>query len=592
MRQEIATLGFRSMSTRTLKKLASLCLILGCTAVATVKGQEASTSSSVVPRLVQFSSIVTDSAGKPPGETATVTFSLYELQDGGTPLWSETQSLALDSQGHYTAFLGAASPDGLPLDLFSNGSARWLGIAPQLPSVGELPRVLLVGVPYALKAADADTLGGKPASAFVTVDNQSSAASGAGAGLTAFGSNGLAVLPLPAAPLTVGGSGTTNFIPIWTNSTMLGNSTIFQSTAGNVGIGTATPAGKLDVKGGAFVRGTLQLPSTGNATATKGINSQAFDLLGSAFNSTIGQAVSQHFRWQAEPVGNNTSSPLGSLNLLFGEGAVTPAEIGFSILGNGLVTIGATTNLGAALDVHGNEFISGGLSLDSSGSQLGFNRNVSTGQIYDNTHFAYQTGQVNSDDSFQIQQYLPSGVGTGAPIYIQSTGDVDLVFSSVGKVGIKTENPSNILTIAQGAGAALSDGWSVYSSRRWKTNIRPIEGALGKVEQLRGVSYDLKANGKHEIGVIAEEVGQVIPEVVDWDKNGKDANGVDYSRLTVLLIEATKQQQREIHAQQALLRAQAATVRELKAEVRATRESLRHVKAQLVPSQPTLVAVK
>jgi hypothetical protein len=145
-------------------------------------------------------------------------------------------------------------------------------------------------------------------------------------------------------------------------------------------------------------------------------------------------------------------------------------------------------------------------------------------------------------------------------------------------VGIATTKPSNIFTIAQGAGQALSDGWATYSSRRWKTNIHTLDGALSKVEQLRGVSYDLEANGKHEVGVIAEEVGAVVPEVVSYDENGKDARGVDYSRLTALLIEAVKQQQREI--------------RDLKSELRTTRQTLQKVKAQVAAIQPTLVAAK
>jgi hypothetical protein len=80
---------------------------------------------------------------------------------------------------------------------------------------------------------------------------------------------------------------------------------------------------------------------------------------------------------------------------------------------------------------------------------------------------------------------------------------------------------------------------------------------LSKVEQLRGVSYDLKASGKHEIGVIAEEVGGVVPEVVSFEENGKEARGVDYSRLTALLIEAVKQQQREILALRRQLKSRA-----------------------------------
>jgi hypothetical protein len=58
------------------------------------------------------------------------------------------------------------------------------------------------------------------------------------------------------------------------------------------------------------------------------------------------------------------------------------------------------------------------------------------------------------------------------------------------------------------------------------------------------------------VGVIAEKVGAVVPEIVSWEENGKDAQGVDYSRLTALLIEATKDQQMLIHRQQQQIKAQ------------------------------------
>ena len=101
---------------------------------------------------------------------------------------------------------------------------------------------------------------------------------------------------------------------------------------------------------------------------------------------------------------------------------------------------------------------------------------------------------------------------------------------------------------------------------------------------MRGVSYDLKDSGKHEIGVIAEEVGQVVPEVVSYEANGKDASGVDYSRLTALLIEATKEQLALIHQQQqeiARLRSQVKAIQaSLKTNGRSGSE-IRTVKAQL-----------
>jgi len=66
------------------------------------------------------------------------------------------------------------------------------------------------------------------------------------------------------------------------------------------------------------------------------------------------------------------------------------------------------------------------------------------------------------------------------------------------------------------------------------------------VQQLRGVSFEWIADGKKDIGLIAEEVGQVLPEMVVYEDNGQDAKSVDYGRMVAVLIEAVKEQQKEI----------------------------------------------
>jgi len=81
---------------------------------------------------------------------------------------------------------------------------------------------------------------------------------------------------------------------------------------------------------------------------------------------------------------------------------------------------------------------------------------------------------------------------------------------------------------------------------------------LEKVEQLQAVSYQSKSDGRHEIGVIAEDVDRVLPEVVSRDPETNQIQGVDYARLAALLIEAVKSQQAEIQplkAQQVQLQA-------------------------------------
>src|SRR5467141_3296290 len=120
-----------------------------------------------VPRLVKFAGTLKDELGKARAGVVGVTFAIYKEQEGGAALWLETQNVELDEQGRYAVLLGATKNEGLPLELFMAAESRWLGAQVQLPGEVEQPRVLLVSVPYALKAADAETLGGKPLPSFL-----------------------------------------------------------------------------------------------------------------------------------------------------------------------------------------------------------------------------------------------------------------------------------------------------------------------------------------------------------------------------------------------------------------------------------------
>ena len=86
------------------------------------------------------------------------------------------------------------------------------------------------------------------------------------------------------------------------------------------------------------------------------------------------------------------------------------------------------------------------------------------------------------------------------------------------------------------------------SSRRWKNNIKEIESPLEKLDKIRGVYFDWdeEHGGEHDVGMIAEEVGEVLPEIVVYEENGIDAEGMDYGKLTPLLVEVAKAQQKRI----------------------------------------------
>jgi hypothetical protein len=335
MNQRLSTLTAAGMRSA----LAVLLAMFGNSVVLPAQSQQPTASigvaASSVPRFVRFTGSLKDGSGHALTGVVGVTFALYREQQGGAPLWLETQNAQLDSAGHYTVQLGAAKPGGLPVDLFTSGEAQWLGV--QVSGQPEQPRVLLLSVPYALKAADAETIGGLPPSAFVLAAPQLS-----GSGSSAINS---AVPAAGGTATTPAGTGTTNFIPLWTDSTGdLGNSVVFQSGSGataKVGINTTTPASALDVKGSETVRGTLTLQTTGPSTASGGKNSQPLDFVASAFNSSTSTAVNQKFQRQAEPAANNTASPSGTLNLLYGLGATAASETGLKIGSKGLITFAA-----------------------------------------------------------------------------------------------------------------------------------------------------------------------------------------------------------------------------------------------------------
>jgi hypothetical protein len=127
----------------------------------------------VVPRLIRFAGQLKELSGTAALHLVGITFSLHRGQQDGDSLWIETQNVEVDASGKYTVLLGVTKPDGISADLFISGEAQWLGI--QVQGQPEQPRVLLVSVPYALRAAEADTLAGHAATDFVTTERLASA---------------------------------------------------------------------------------------------------------------------------------------------------------------------------------------------------------------------------------------------------------------------------------------------------------------------------------------------------------------------------------------------------------------------------------
>jgi len=230
---------FRAVSLVGILSLASV-------TVAAAQPPEPTTHTSF-PRVIRIAGTLPKPVGAP-SPTETITFAIYAEETGGTPLWQETQTVTVDRTGAYTALLGSTVPDGLPLEIFTTYDARWLSIHLEGANEPDQPRVLIASVAYALRAADADTLGGKPASAYVLADppigaphtsdrTTSSSTAGTNTSTPKAGTN---------ASSSATTMGTPGHLGLFLDPTDLGDSIVVQSGP-RIGIGTAGPADYLHV---------------------------------------------------------------------------------------------------------------------------------------------------------------------------------------------------------------------------------------------------------------------------------------------------------------------------------------------------------
>lgn len=352
------------------------------------KGSEASPAAvaGAVPRLVRFSGVVTGQRGASVSGIFRLTFSIFEEQSGGAALWSEVQDVRLDAQARYSVLLGAASSDGLPAELFSTAGARWLGV--QVDGRQEDSRVLLVAVPYALKAADADTLGGKPATAFVASDQlKDQVRDEVKTQVIQSGDATRTLIGAAPAPQAIG-EGKSSFVCNVTTDCV----TVTQSGAG-VGLHATTPTGtsvlgELSGPTGAAVYGRATAGS-GAASAVQGDAAapNAVGVLGRAFGTTgTSKGVfGRTFSTSGTGVHGDATTATGATRGVWG---TTVSTGGVGVYGQSAAATGFTTGVSGTVASTSGVAVYG-LAGATSGATIGVQAKVSspagTAIVADNT---------------------------------------------------------------------------------------------------------------------------------------------------------------------------------------------------------------
>ncbi len=173
---------------------------------------------------------------------------------------------------------------------------------------------------------------------------------------------------------------------------------------------------------------------------------------------------------------------------------------------------------------------------------------------------AGEGGQITLKKSLQggtvdwtIDQVGTSSANARFRIFNGNSETSGLAILENGNTGIGTITPSVRLQVN---GDIIANSIAGSSDVRFKTNIIPILNPLQKVMQLRGVTFDWNKKAfpekdfsdKKALGFIAQEVEKILPEVVQTDKSTDGFKSVQYDKVVALLVEAIKEQQKQINS--------------------------------------------
>ena len=336
------------------------------------------------------------------------------------------------------------------------------------------------------------------------------------------------------------------------------------TSAGNVGIGTTAPFSDLSINVGANApsssgnmasEGLTIHNGAGGRAVQIGVNeSGAYNYIQSSYVNNSNVAVNlAFFTGASERMRINTSGNVGigttsPTHLLTLESASSPG-IKIKDTTNAVTLLAYSQNSDAHLGTYSNH----PLILDTNSTErirITSSGNVGIGTTSPAVKFEISesgaanlrltSGVSDADDVAAVISFSNAAGSGGVQGRIENvaTEDNDTVFKFYNDSGTSakmTLNPNGNMTIA----GTLTQN----SDASLKENVKEIDNALSKVKQLQGVEFNKIGNNKKEIGVIAQDVEKVLPELV-LEEDG--VKSVAYGNITAVLIEAIKEQQEQI----------------------------------------------
>ena len=161
---------------------------------------------------------------------------------------------------------------------------------------------------------------------------------------------------------------------------------------------------------------------------------------------------------------------------------------------------------------------------------------------------AFNFGPNNESKLFYDSNQNAMVVSGSSAAGVVASGSFFIVDQKLG-VGLQTNEVSHAITLPNNddaTGAIKANAFVSYSSARYKEDIEVLSDPMSVIENISGVSFKWKDSGKQDYGFIAEDVGRILPDIVSWESNKKDAQGMEYTKLISFLVEAVKKQEKQI----------------------------------------------